>query len=364
VRHVADGSLRRLGDEPPAVPDRVVHHVAGCARCTERQARIAADAELLARAFSGPRPAPDVDRAWDRLRMSLDRQDTPAAVEVPRLHRVRRVPLRTTILAGAVGLVVAGTAAAATLTTVFAPTHVVALSLPRSDLQDVAAVMGVGGGGGLGGFPSPSGSRTLPFGTVSWQSSGPPRTVPSLGEAVRAAGFRLILPARLPVGVGATEEISVQPQVRVTVRFDPGEPSVGGSRVDLQLGPAVLVEYGSAGGGNLPTLAVLTTPRPTALSSGASTSQIESFLLARPGLPEPLVEEIKLLGDLSTTLPVPVPPGASARSVTIDGAPGVLVADQTNAAAGVVWEDQRGIVHLVAGLVDTRDLLEVADQLG
>ena len=130
-------------------------------------------------------------------------------------------------------------------------------------------------------------------------------------------------------------------------------------------GPAVLAQYAAAAGGtDVPTLAVMTMPRPTALSTGASVSQVEAFLLDQPGIPPELAEEVRLLGDLRTTLPVPVPPGAAVRAVRVAGWPGVLVADSSNAAAGVVWEDGRGMIHVVAGILDSQDVLNVANQLG
>ena len=54
----------------------------------------------------------------------------------------------------------------------------------------------------------------------------------------------------------------------------------------------------------------------------------------------------------------------SVRSVQVAGWPGVLLADPSNAAAGVIWEDGRGMVHVVAGILDSQDVLNVADQLG
>jgi hypothetical protein len=104
--------------------------------------------------------------------------------------------------------------------------------------------------------------------------------------------------------------------------------------------------------------------RPRATSTRASLSQIEAFLLGQPGIPPELAEEIRLLGDVSTTLPVPVPPGASVRSVRVDGWPGVLLADASNVASGVVWEDGRGMLHAVVGILDSHDVLDVARQLG
>jgi hypothetical protein len=93
-------------------------------------------------------------------------------------------------------------------------------------------------------------------------------------------------------------------------------------------------------------------------------SQIEAFLLSRPDIPAQLAEEIRLLGDLRTTLPVPTPPGTNARSVQVGGFPGVLLADASGAASVVIWEDGASLVHVVAGIVDSQDALAVADQIG
>ncbi len=132
----------------------------------------------------------------------------------------------------------------------------------------------------------------------------------------------------------------------------------------MDAGPAVLAEYGGAAGTDVPTLGVATMRRPTATSTGASMTEIEAFLVDQPGISPGLAEEVRLLGDLSTIFPVPVPPGASVRSVRVAGWPGVLLADSSNAAAGVVWEDGRGMLHVVAGILDPQDVMHVAEQLG
>jgi hypothetical protein len=371
VRHATEGVLRRLSDEPSAVPDRVHDHVAGCMRCIARRLRMDQDAERCARLLSGPQLVPDMDVAWARLQRDLHRPAAKGAgrrritaAGPRRAYRFRRVSLRTGLVIGVSGIVVAGTAAAATLTTVFAPVRVAPLPLDKSGLQAVAAFIGLGDSHVIGGFPTPSGSRTLPFGTIDWSSSGSAESVRSLAQAIAAAGFPVRLPARLPSGVGPVEGFMVQPRVSATVTFTAGAAGVGGSSVVLDAGPAVLVEYGSASGFGLPTLAVLTMRRPTAVSNGATMSQIEAFLLRQPGIPPELAEEIRLLGDLGTTLPVPVPPRASVRSVQVAGWPGVLLADASNAAAGVVWEDGGGTLHLVVGILDPQDVLYVARQLG
>jgi hypothetical protein len=264
---------------------------------------------------------------------------------------------------GAVGVVVAGTAAAATLTTIFAPTHVAPVSLNQSDLRAIAAFAGLSDSHALGGFTAPEGSRHLRFGTVAW-SSGDAHPASSLAEASSEAGLPVLLPSRVPAGVGAIQQVTVQPRVRATVAFNSTAGNLAGSAVTLLAGPAILVQYSGAGDTRLPSLAVATMRRPTAHSTRASMSQIEAFLLRRPEIPPELAEEVRLLGDLRTTLPVPVPPGALVRSVQIAGWPGVELGDASNAASAVLWEDGRGLLHVVAGILDSRDALNVADQVG
>lgn len=370
MRHVPDGVLRRLDDEPLAVPDRVSDHVAGCPRCSTRRAQIARDTERAAQMFSAPQLVPDAELAWARFRRGLSGGPEPRADRDWRVARVRwrprtfpRLSLRAGVAIGAIGILVAGTAAAATLTTVFAPTHVAPVSLSQRDLQAIGALVAPRDSGTLGGFSTSDGSSTLTFGTIRWSSRAGHR-VPSLAQATAQAGFSVSLPAHLPAGVGAVRQFDVQPRVSATVTFNAHAGSLAGSSVTLDAGPAVVAQFGATGGIDAPTLGIAAMRRPQALSSGAGLSQIEAFLLSRPGIPPALAEEVRLLGDLRTTLPVPVPPGASVRSVQIAGWPGVLLTDSSNAAAGVIWEDGHGILHAVAGLLDPQDVLNVADQLG
>jgi hypothetical protein len=362
--------LRRLDDEPLAVPDKVSRHLAGCARCGARREQIADDAERAALLFAGPQLVPDLDDEWARLQRDLQGGSgqtagpnrTPIHIELARL-RSGRVSLRAALAIGAIGIAVAGTAAAASLTTIFAPTQVAPVSLSESDLRAITAFMGMGENHMLGGFPTPNGSTTARFGTITW-SSRPAHVTSTLAQAIAASGFAVSLPTNLPAGVGSAQQFAVQPRVRVTVTFNGAAGNLAGSSVTLDAGPAVLTGYGSSSGPGVSTLTVVTMPRPTALSTGANTSQIEAFLLRQPGIQPQLAEEIRLLGDLRTTLPVPVPAGVSVRTVHIAGRPGVLLADASNAAAAVVWEDGHGMLHLVAGVLDSQDVLNVAKQLG
>jgi hypothetical protein len=110
-----------------------------------------------------------------------------------------------------------------------------------------------------------------------------------------------------------------------------------------------------------PVLTVVTMRRPEATSTGATADQLEDFMLAQPGVPPVLAQEIRLLGQ--SALPIPVPSGVTERQVTVGGSQGVLLSGGGGAATGVIWESGDGVVHTVAGLVNSADILNVARQL-
>ena len=69
MRHVPEGQLRRLVDEPFAVADAVSEHVGHCPRCAMRREQIAEDAAAAtARAMTNPkltrRPLPKRCGNW------------------------------------------------------------------------------------------------------------------------------------------------------------------------------------------------------------------------------------------------------------------------------------------------------------
>ena len=368
MRHVPDGTLRRWIDEPFAVADRDARHVETCARCRARSKTFAEDAATVARFFDVPVAADtDAELARDRAGRLSTRGDRASIGFTPRRSwRLMGASLSSGASIAAVGVLIAGVAAAATLTTVFAPNRVAPVPVSRADVQSLTQLMGVNTTGSLGGFRSPSGSETLSFGTLSWTSSGPGAQVPSLVEAEMATGISVTLPTTLPNGVSGIDRYAVLPKVTARIDFGAAVGSgLSGSSLVVSLGPAVAVSYsGATTLDGIGPLAVLTVAPPIATSSGATTGEIENFLLSQPGVPTDLAQEIRLLGDLQSTLPIPTPAGATSESTEIDGSPAVLVVDNSNAASGAIWEDHSGIVHAVAGLLDKEDLLSVAQQIG
>src|SRR5581483_12287732 len=173
--HVSSPVLRRLVDEPLAVPDHARRHLADCGRCQAESTEIAANAAEAARLLGAPAQICDVDLEWVMLAERLQR---PAAAQ-PRPIRIPwRMPRRLvnaslgTSTAIVAGVVVVGVSAAAALTTIYAPTKVAPVPVSASDVSAIENLTGLGAGG-----LSPSGSRKLAFGELTWTTAGQARQV-------------------------------------------------------------------------------------------------------------------------------------------------------------------------------------------
>jgi hypothetical protein len=347
-----------------AVPDRARRHLAGCARCQAEHSEIAENAAAAARLVGAPEQACDVDLEWILLAERLRQRSAVHRRVVKRPYRMPRRLVHaclSTPAAVGVAVVAVGVGAAAALTSVYAPTRVVPVQVSPNDIQAIENITGL-----RVSELTPSGSQKLAFGELSWTSSGPAQQVNSTARASALTHLAYSTPASLPAGVGSPGSITVQPQVTATVTFGRNAgPGIAGSTLRITGGPAIIVQYaGRPGAAGLTTLAIAVMERPTASSAGATASQLEAFLLSRPGLPAGLAQELRLLGNPGTALPVPVPPGMSAQRLTIGGASAVLLTEPAGAASGVIWESRDGVVHGVGGLLNSRDVIDVARQIG
>jgi hypothetical protein len=273
VRHVPDGTLRRLRDEPFAVRDREVHHVASCARCRARRDVVASDASAAEELFSFRATFSGTDLAWARHQGKLMSHSGGGSNAVrapkPRYWRLMGTSLGTGVAVAGAGAVLAGVAAAATLTTIFAPTTVAPVPVSSADVRALAGLLGIQSPSELIGFSRPSGSQALPFGTLRWTSTGG-RRVASLSEAEASTGLDVSLPSSLPGGVGAPDGYFVVPKVTATVVLGPAAgQSLSGSSLVATIGPGIGVTYaGTTSGTSIYPLAVLTMARPLATSTG------------------------------------------------------------------------------------------------
>ena len=373
MRHTSEGRVRRLIDEPMAVPDADADHVLRCPSCDACRKQFEQDAALATALLGRPQPVPDIDNAWMRLQAAQAIPVTPPRSITRRVRmpahwswRLVVVPVPSATVIATAAVVLAGAVGATLLTTVFAPKGASPVTTSSAGIQALADVAGIDGGSGiLGGFDRSSGSLSLPFGLLRWHSTGTARPVTSIAMAERETGLDLAMPAALPAGVGSPATLLVQPAVTATIQFGASAATLAGRSLTITAGPAVLVEYGaSTTGFGLPTLATFAMARPAVSSADAKAAQLEAYVLSRPGLPVGLAQEIRLLGGVGTVVPLPVPQGASATQVDVHGSAGVLVADSSIGASGVIWDDPSGVVHAAVGLLDQKDILGVANQLG
>jgi hypothetical protein len=139
--------------------------------------------------------------------------------------------------------------------------------------------------------------------------------------------------------------------------------SIDGSTLVVNGGPALIEVWGLSGTGtaNVPTLVIAQTRVPTVDSSGASTAQLESYLLSQPGVPPELAAQIRAIKDPSTTLPIPIPKGlATTESVKVNGTPATLI--KAVLGAGVVWVS-KGVIYAVGGQLTPDQVLAIATSL-
>jgi hypothetical protein len=317
--------------------------------------------------LSRPHSVPDLEIAWSTFKAGTAQpadRSTHLPVHSPR-RRVVTVTLPSPRAMVAVAVLVAVAATGGTLAAVVSPSPAPSQQASAADFQAIEDFAGVSGGSqSFMGFDTSSGSLKLPFGVVGWSSSGTAHSAASLAAAAASTGLQLRTPASLPAGVGGVTDVLVQPRVTATIRFGTDAGTLAGNSLNVSAGPAVLVEYGGGGGElGVPTLATFTMERPTLSSNASTAAQLEAYVLSSPGVPTGLDQELRLIGDAGTVLPFQAPSGTDASQVDIDGAAGILVTAPSIGAAGVIWVSH-GLVHATVGLLDGKDILHVARQIG
>src|SRR6266852_6899806 len=147
------------------------------------------------------------------------------------------------------------------------------------------------------------------------------------------------------------------------VHVSPMPSTIDGSTLVVNAGPALIEVWGFAGGSgmNVPTLVIAQTRVPTVDSNGATTAQLENYLLSQPGVPPELAAQVRAIKDPSTTLPIPIPKGlATTESVQVNGTPATLITAVLG--AGVVWV-KNGVIYAVGGQLTPDQVLAIATSL-
>ena len=368
MRHPTEGVLRRLLDEPAGVSDPDRRHVADCPHCLTELAAAREDAALVRAALAAPGGAADVDvpAAWQRLSSaagsavptSTTRTSVPggrASGGGKARDLVRRPAVA--VLAAAVVMAGAGTAAANDWLQIFRTEKITPIGLQAADLvalPDLSA-----------------------YGDVAITGGGDPHEVADAPAAAAESGLDVPDVASLPRGVVGQPTYQVGSRVSATFTFsatqaaraaaDAGEtlpvppPGLDGSRIRLDAGPGLAAVWSSSAG--VPALVVGRAVAPTAYSSGVPFETVRDYLLSLPGLPDDVAAQLRTFAADGSTLPLPVPSDeVSTSTADVNGNPATVLRTEDRTVAAAVWVDD-GVVTFVAGSLDPDEVLSIAREL-
>jgi hypothetical protein len=321
-------------------------------------------------------PKVDTERALARLRARVD------AERIAPVTRGGSAPRRVAVNIWLRGLAAAATIAlvatlltmsglAETILTIFEPKQLVAVPITGSDLTGATS------------FGA--------YGTLTWTEQPKPYDVPDVSAAARDSGMKVLVPGNLPAGVGAPK-YGVMNRTTATFTFSadktrqaaaaqqrtppPMPANIDGSKLFITGGPAVVAYYadstsptgatgvsGASPFTGMPKLIVAQGKPPVVQSDGVTVEQLQSYLLAQPGISPQLAAQIRAIKDPSSTLPVPIPVDmATSKKVTVQGVEGIFVGDSTGLGSAVIWQKD-GIVYGVAGTLTEQQVLAVANSL-
>ncbi|GAC1478287.1 MAG: hypothetical protein PVSMB9_00620 [Candidatus Dormibacteria bacterium] len=367
MRHLSEGTLRRIQDEPLALTAADQVHLDGCQDCKHSMDRVTGDAQaagalLALPAFQSQPPRQALARVLQRIR------DDEASRPISWHERLfagspswRRLSTPAGIVLVAAALLVAFTAMGVlpNLIKVFEPRSFAPVSVSPGGLTPAGPI--------------------LDYGAVTW-TPAPPKAeqVADASIASSRSGLPALIPATLPAGVSGPVSYGVISQATGSLNFDgarlrtsaaqkgvkvaPMPAAIDHSTIYVSAGPALVELWGASADtgatGSAPTLVIAETRVPRVESTGASTGQLEDYLLSQPGVPPELAAQIRAIKDPSTTLPIPIPAGfATTRSITINGVSGLLI--DAGIAAGVVWE-KGNVIYAVGGQLTPDQVIVLA----
>jgi hypothetical protein len=327
--------------------------------------------------LSVPEPKVDTDRALARLRARIEAERiTPATRAAASPRRAAAVSgwlkgLSAAATVALVATVLTMSGLAETILTIFEPKQIVAVPITSGDLN------------GASSFGA--------YGTLTWTEQPKPYDVPDVRTAARESGMAVLVPGNLPAGVVAPR-YGVMAKTTATFTFSaekarqaaaaqkrtppPMPANMDGSKLFITGGPAVVAFYGDgtaptgatgASGASpftgMPRLIVAQGKPPVVQSDGVTVDELQSYLLAQPGISPQLAAQIRAIKDPSTTLPVPIPVDmTTSKKVSVQGVEGIFVGDSTGLGSAVIWQKD-GIVYGVAGTLTEQEILAVANSL-
>jgi hypothetical protein len=352
-------------DDPDARVGDDAAHLDGCAECKSRFARFSDDAGSIATLLAVPDVHVDVAHAFAQV--SRAPRSQPALVRLPVFGSPMR-PMRLALVA-AVMVASLSLVAFAWAGLFYKPSTVTPVPVTVADVQAL--------------------SQLADYGTVTWTQQPQLQVATSAADATAAAGGIATPVARnVPSGISTTITYGAMTKAVATFTFSadkaraaaasqgkslPALPAgMDGATLTVTVGPAVGEIYGNlhnqASSGpndiNLPQLVIAKSAAPTVNSTQVTTSALENYILSLPGISPELASAVRAVKDPSRTLLIPVPVEyANSTQVTINGANGVAIGDNTGLGGGVVWIGKDGYVYVVAGSLKQSDAINIAKTL-
>ncbi len=236
-------------------------------------------------------------------------------------------------------------------------------------------------------------SRPIPsledLGTVQIQpNSLQTHTNLTAKQAAQMVNFPILLPHYLPRGIPNTPDFGVIDGGHATFTFSASKAhtyfvkngygnvnipaNLDSATFDLTTTAGVVIAYGN----QVDTQFLLVeVPSPLVRATGqASLQELRDFVLSLPGLPAPLVTQLRQIDLNSGIVPLPIPSGVDSQSITVHGTSGLLLTSNVSttieqikkfpAGSAVVWQTH-GIIYALGGTIsNTNQLVTSANSLG
>ena len=201
----------------------------------------------------------------------------------------------------------------------------------------------------------------------------------TLAEASQAIGFKLETPdpALLPAGVDKTPRVQIMPSSQIRFTFDKAKASTylksaghdvtvpdkfDGATLVVSIPSAALLQYGN--GGSKEALIVGQAGELVVDVEGkVKLDEMRDFLLSLPGLPAPVVNQLRQIKSWNQTLPIPVPVDQmNWQSTNFNGYQGLLLNDNSGVGSAAIWYEG-GHMYGVAGSLKADKLKAIAESL-
>ncbi|GAB3812824.1 hypothetical protein [Kribbella italica] len=258
------------------------------------------------------------------------------------------------VLAVAVVMAGAGTAAAKDWLPIFQTEKVAPVNLSAADLVALPDLRA--------------------YGDVKVTGAGGVREVKDATAAGEQSGLDVPEVSKLPSGVTGEPSYQVGGKVSVTFTYSAAKASAAlgkklpqapagldGQPIRLDAGPGVGQVWKSASG--MPALLVGRAVAPTAHSSGIDFATARDYLLSLPGIPADVASKLKAFSADGSTLPLPIPADqVTSSSAKVNGHEATVLTTRDKAIAAVVWVSD-GVVTAVAGSLSKAEVLDVARSL-